>query len=271
VLTKQNLSWTTENWDTDVFAAPRACVGDPACDATPFHVAVPCCIKETLPHLSHGILHSCTRTQRRGYESQSLRDMLWNIFKCWPHIWVANNSVQSVIRALWLNVRICKRKDGIEQESQLSLTCRQNARANVFARNRNATVSITYPQHLTPSMTGSPRATGMRKLEWRDYNLVKVAWWSTQLFGHNTSKWQTHRQPHRQARRHSNSRRNALRSGGKNAIRLRFRYENIPTLLTISLGTPDTQVQTHIMHRYIIQTLQSHMPSTESRERGTLY
>jgi len=29
------------------------------------------------------------------------------------------------------------------------------------------------------------------KLEWLGYNLVKVAWWSTQSFGHNTSTWQT--------------------------------------------------------------------------------
>jgi len=40
------------------------------------------------------------------------------------------------------------------------------------------------------------------KLEWLGYNLVKVAWWSTQSFGHNTSTWQTHRQP----RRHSKCR-----------------------------------------------------------------
>jgi len=31
------------------------------------------------------------------------------------------------------------------------------------------------------------------KLEWLGYNLVKVAWWSTQSFGHNTSTWQTDR------------------------------------------------------------------------------
>jgi len=32
------------------------------------------------------------------------------------------------------------------------------------------------------------------KLEWLEYNLVKVAWWSTRLFGHSTSTWQTDRQ-----------------------------------------------------------------------------
>jgi len=46
-----------------------------------------------------------------------------------------------------------------------------------------------------------------------DYNPVKVIWWSTQLFGHNTSTWQTHRQP----RRHSNSRPNGLRRAIKTA------------------------------------------------------
>jgi len=33
---------------------------------------------------------------------------------------------------------------------------------------------------------------GTGKLEWLGYNLVKVARWSTQSFGHNTSTWQTH-------------------------------------------------------------------------------
>jgi len=32
---------------------------------------------------------------------------------------------------------------------------------------------------------------GVGKLEWLGYNLVKIAWWSTQSFGHNTSTWQT--------------------------------------------------------------------------------
>jgi len=42
-----------------------------------------------------------------------------------------------------------------------------------------------------PRWGGSRRAVmfilGMGKLEWLGYNLVKVAWWSTQLFRHNTS------------------------------------------------------------------------------------
>jgi len=54
-----------------------------------------------------------------------------------------------------------------------------------------------------PEWVGYPWAVGfifgVGKLEWLGYNLVKVAWWSTQSFGHNTSTWQTHRQP----RRHS--------------------------------------------------------------------
>jgi len=58
------------------------------------------------------------------------------------------------------------------------------------------TPNIAY--NLTPSMRGSPLAIrfifGMGKLEWLGYNLVKVAWWSTQSFGYNTSTWQTHRQ-----------------------------------------------------------------------------
>jgi len=49
--------------------------------------------------------------------------------------------------------------------------------------------------HLMPSVQG-------RKLEWLGYKHVKVAWWSTQVFGHNTLTWQTLRQP----RRLSNSR-----------------------------------------------------------------
>jgi len=35
---------------------------------------------------------------------------------------------------------------------------------------------------------------GMKKVEWLDYNPVKVAWCSTQSFGHNASTWQTQRQ-----------------------------------------------------------------------------
>jgi len=62
---------------------------------------------------------------------------------------------------------------------------------------------------------GSPRAIGfifgVGKLEWPGYNLVKVAWWLTESFGHNTSTWQTHRQP----RRHSKCRANALRRAAK--------------------------------------------------------
>jgi len=44
---------------------------------------------------------------------------------------------------------------------------------------------------------GDPRAVGfvfgMWKLhvEWLGYNLMKVAWWLTQSFGHSTSTWQT--------------------------------------------------------------------------------
>jgi len=49
---------------------------------------------------------------------------------------------------------------------------------------------------LRPRWGRCPRAIrfmfGMGKLEWLGYNLVKVAWWSTQSFGHNTSTWQTH-------------------------------------------------------------------------------
>jgi len=45
-----------------------------------------------------------------------------------------------------------------------------------------------------PQWGGSPRDIGfifgMGKLEWLDYNLVKVTWWSIQLFGHSTSTWQ---------------------------------------------------------------------------------
>jgi len=48
---------------------------------------------------------------------------------------------------------------------------------------------------LMPSTKGIPQATGFifgtEKLEWLGYNLVKVAWWSTQSFGHNTSTWHT--------------------------------------------------------------------------------
>jgi len=60
--------------------------------------------------------------------------------------------------------------------------------------------------HLTPSTRESPRIIGylfgMRKLEWLGYSLVKVVWWSTQSFGHNTSTWQTHRQPRRHSKQH---------------------------------------------------------------------
>jgi len=70
--------------------------------------------------------------------------------------------------------------------------------------------------HLTLSTKETPSSYrvifGTEKLEWVGYNLVKVAWWSTQSFGHNTSTWQTYRQP----RRHSKSRANALRRAAKN-------------------------------------------------------
>jgi len=70
-----------------------------------------------------------------------------------------------------------------------------------------------------PRWGGSHRAVefivGKTKLEWLGYNLVKAAWWSTQSFGHNTSTWQTHRQP----RRHSKCHANALVSGRKTATR----------------------------------------------------
>jgi len=66
-----------------------------------------------------------------------------------------------------------------------------------------------------PQWGGPPRAIGfilgIGKLEWLGYNLVKVAWWSTQSFGDNTSTWQTHRQP----RRHSKCNANTLRRAAK--------------------------------------------------------
>jgi len=94
-----------------------------------------------------------------------------------------------------------------------------DAYTNVFARGRHATVRIMYsyriPNIWRSQWGGSPRAIGfifdMGKLERLGYNLVKVAWWSTQSFGNNTSTWQTHRQP----RRYSNSRPYALRQAAK--------------------------------------------------------
>jgi len=72
-----------------------------------------------------------------------------------------------------------------------------------------------YWQYWRPQWGGFPRAIGflivMEKLEWLGYNLMKVAWWLTQSFGHSTSTWQTHRQP----RHHSKCLANTL-SGGKN-------------------------------------------------------
>jgi len=55
----------------------------------------------------------------------------------------------------------------------------------------------------------------MGKLEWMGDSLVKVAWWSTRSFGHNTSTWQTHNHfRDRQPRRLSN----AVASGVKNPV-----------------------------------------------------
>jgi len=57
--------------------------------------------------------------------------------------------------------------------------------------------SIAYLRHSVwrPQWGESPRAIGfifgVGKLEWLGYNLVKVAWWSTQSFGHSTSTWQS--------------------------------------------------------------------------------
>jgi len=73
--------------------------------------------------------------------------------------------------------------------------------------------------HLTPSRRSIPRAIGfifgMGKLEWLGYNLVKVAWWSTHSFGHNTSTWQTHGQT---ATSPQQMLRQCTASGGKNVI-----------------------------------------------------
>jgi len=58
-----------------------------------------------------------------------------------------------------------------------------------------------------PKWGRSPRVIGWifgtKKPEWLGYNLVKVARWSTQSFGHNTSTWRTHRQPRRHSKRRS--------------------------------------------------------------------
>jgi len=56
-------------------------------------------------------------------------------------------------------------------------------------------------------LSGKTRMVGLRRM----LILVKVARWSTQSFGHNTSTWQTHTHIHRQPRR-DNSRPNALRT-----------------------------------------------------------
>jgi len=54
--------------------------------------------------------------------------------------------------------------------------------------------------NLTPSMRGSLRTIGFilgtGKVKWLGNNLVEVAWWSTKLFEHNTSTWQTHTDSH---------------------------------------------------------------------------
>jgi len=60
--------------------------------------------------------------------------------------------------------------------------------------------TFTYPSLIwCPQWGKSARAIGFifgkEKLEWLGNNLVKVAWWLTQSFGHNTSTWQTHRVP----------------------------------------------------------------------------
>jgi len=54
---------------------------------------------------------------------------------------------------------------------------------------------------------------GMRKLEWLDCSLMKVAWWSTWSFGHNASMWQPHY--------HSNCCTNAVRCAAETDILLR--------------------------------------------------
>jgi len=76
--------------------------------------------------------------------------------------------------------------------------------------------------HLTPSMRRSSGAIGFifgtEKLEWLGYNQVKVAWRSTQLFGHNTSMWQTHTQRDKQTDSHvtiTKCRANSLRRAVK--------------------------------------------------------
>jgi len=75
---------------------------------------------------------------------------------------------------------------------------------------------FTYPSRIWRPQWGESLRTiefifGMGKLEWLGYNLVKVARWSTQSLWHNTSTWQTQRQPRRLTRCHAN----VLASGGQ--------------------------------------------------------
>jgi len=90
----------------------------------------------------------------------------------------------------------------------------------------------------------------MRKLEWLGYNPVKVAWWSTQSSGHNTSTWQTHRQP----RRRSKCRANAIcvgwqeRTSSNETMRLPS-YQRQTTSMHAWTRTNNLHIQTRRAHK----------------------
>jgi len=85
-------------------------------------------------------------------------------------------------------------------------------------------IGLIFPFFSTPSpfdafnergpieLSGSHLVWG--KLKRLGYNPVKVAWWSTQSSGHDTSTWQTHRQP----RHHSKCRADELRPAAKMVV-----------------------------------------------------
>jgi len=88
---------------------------------------------------------------------------------------------------------------------------------------------------------------GMEKVKWLCYNLVKIAWWSTQSFGHNTSTWQTHRH-----NRHSKFRVNALRRVAKIYFNGLLRADGYWACSRLASGAAHPLMMTSVQFMFIL-------------------
>jgi len=99
--------------------------------------------------------------------------------------------------------------------------------------------TFTYLSHIWyPQWGGYPQSIkfifGTEKLEWLGQNLVKVERWLTQSFGHNTSTWQTHRQPRRHSKCCTNARhRAANKCAFIRRLNMQSHWPNAQMLVTV--------------------------------------